>query len=63
MEECILHFHAENSMNEGVDDAERKSLYLLQVCHAAAGMWFSVTHTVEVLCRCEKKPHLNLLYF
>lgn len=50
-------------MNEGVDDAERKSLYLLQVCHAAASMWFSVTHMVEVLCRCEKKPHLNLLYF
>lgn len=46
-EESILHLHAENSMNEGVD-AERKLLYLLQICHAAARMWFLVTHTVEV---------------
>jgi len=47
-EESILHLHAENSMNEGVDDAERKLLCLLQICHAAASMWFLVTHTVEV---------------
>lgn len=46
--ECILHFHAENSMNEGVDDAEVKSLYLLQISCAAASVWFSVTQMVEV---------------
>jgi len=43
-----LHFHAENSMNEGVDAARKKVPLLLQICHAAASMWFSVTHTVEV---------------
>lgn len=27
---------------------QKESLYLLQICHAAASVWFSVTHTVEV---------------